>query len=69
MGIGPVPAIRLLLARSGMKLADIARIEVNEAQGAQTIAVQRELDLDRSVSTSTVGRSLSAIRSPRPVSV
>ncbi len=46
MGIGPVPAIRLLLARSGLKLADIARFEVNEAQGAQTIAVQRELDLD-----------------------
>jgi len=46
MGIGPAPAIRLLLERSGLKLADIARFEVNEAQGAQTLAVQRELDLD-----------------------
>jgi acetyl-CoA C-acetyltransferase len=46
MGIGPAPAIRLLLERSGLKLGDIARFEVNEAQGAQTLAVQRELGLD-----------------------
>ena len=46
MGIGPAPAIRLLLERSGMALADIARFEVNEAQGAQTLAVARELGLD-----------------------
>jgi acetyl-CoA C-acetyltransferase len=46
MGIGPAPAIRLLLERSGLRLSDIARVEINEAQGAQTIAVQRNLDLD-----------------------
>jgi len=46
MGIGPAPAIRLLLERSGLKLSDIARFEINEAQGAQTLAVQRELGLD-----------------------
>jgi acetyl-CoA C-acetyltransferase len=46
MGIGPIPAIRLLLQRTGLALADIARIEVNEAQGAQILAVQRELGLD-----------------------
>ena len=46
MGIGPAPAIRLLLKRTGMALGDIARIEVNEAQGAQTLAVQRELGID-----------------------
>ncbi len=46
MGIGPVAAIRLLLQRTGLALADIARVEINEAQGAQTLAVQRELDLD-----------------------
>jgi acetyl-CoA C-acetyltransferase len=46
MGIGPAPAIRLLLARSGLKLADIARFEINEAQGAQTLAVGRELGLE-----------------------
>ncbi len=46
MGIGPAPAIRLLLARSGLQLTDIARFEINEAQGAQTLAVGRELGLD-----------------------
>ena len=46
MGIGPAPAIRLLLERSGLQLGDIARFEINEAQGAQTLAVQRELGLD-----------------------
>ena len=46
MGIGPAPAIRLLLQRAGLTLADIARFEINEAQGAQTLAVGRELGLD-----------------------
>ncbi|MFK4134988.1 thiolase family protein [Pseudomonas luteola] len=46
MGIGPAPAICLLLERSGLTLAEIARIEINEAQGAQVLAVQRELDID-----------------------
>jgi acetyl-CoA C-acetyltransferase len=46
MGIGPVPAIRMLLERTGLKLEDIGRFEINEAQGAQTLAVQRELGLD-----------------------
>lgn len=49
MGIGPAPAIRLLLERAGLTLGDIGRFEINEAQGAQTLAVQRELgfDIDR----------------------
>lgn len=46
MGIGPAPAIRLLLERTGLKLDDIGRFEINEAQGAQTLAVSRELGLD-----------------------
>ena len=46
MGIGPAPAIRLLLERTGLKLEDIGRFEINEAQGAQTLAVGRELGLD-----------------------
>ena len=46
MGIGPAPAIRLLLQRCGLQLDDIARFEINEAQGAQTLAVSRELGLD-----------------------
>jgi acetyl-CoA C-acetyltransferase len=46
MGIGPAPAIRLLLARCGLTLDQIGRFEINEAQGAQTLAVGRELGLD-----------------------
>jgi acetyl-CoA C-acetyltransferase len=46
MGIGPAPAIRLLLERSGLTLDQIGRFEINEAQGAQTLAVARELGLD-----------------------
>ena len=46
MGIGPAPAIELLLARTGLTLDQIGRFEINEAQGAQTLAVGRELGLD-----------------------
>jgi acetyl-CoA C-acetyltransferase len=46
MGIGPAPAIRLVLERAGMTLDQIDRFEINEAQGAQTLAVGRELGLD-----------------------
>ena len=47
MGIGPAPAIRKLLDLAGLDLADIDRFEINEAFGAQYIAVERELGLDR----------------------
>ena len=43
MGIGPVPAIRNLLARTGTTLADHDLYEVNEAFAAQMLACQREL--------------------------
>jgi acetyl-CoA C-acetyltransferase len=46
MGIGPAPAIRLLLERSGLQLDQVGLFEVNEAQGAQVLAVARELGLD-----------------------
>jgi acetyl-CoA C-acetyltransferase len=46
MGIGPVPAIRALLSRCGLRLADIDLVEINEAQGAQTLACAKELGLD-----------------------
>lgn len=46
MGIGPVPAIRALLAKTKRKLSDIALIELNEAFAAQVIACGRELPLD-----------------------
>ncbi len=46
MGIGPVPAVRRVLERSGRSLDEIGVIELNEAFAAQAIAVMRELDLD-----------------------
>jgi len=46
MGIGPVPAIRKLLDKTGLRLEDIDLIELNEAFAAQVIACQRELDYD-----------------------
>jgi acetyl-CoA C-acetyltransferase len=46
MGIGPVPAIRAVLDRTGLKLTDIDRFEINEAFGAQVMACARELGLD-----------------------
>lgn len=45
MGIGPVPAIRKLLARTKLSIADIDLFEINEAFASQAIAVQRELML------------------------
>ncbi|MDR7149010.1 acetyl-CoA C-acetyltransferase [Hydrogenophaga palleronii] len=47
MGIGPAPAIRALLERCELTLNDIDLFEINEAQGAQTVAVERELGLNR----------------------
>jgi acetyl-CoA C-acetyltransferase len=46
MGIGPVPAIRAVLERTGLTLSDIDRFEINEAFGAQVMACARELGLD-----------------------
>ena len=48
MGIGPVPATRSALEKSGLSLNDIDLIEVNEAFAAQYLAVEKELGLDRS---------------------
>jgi acetyl-CoA C-acetyltransferase len=45
MGMGPVNAMRKVLARNGMTLDDLDFIEVNEAFAAQTLAVQRELNI------------------------
>lgn len=46
MGIGPVPAVRSLLNRQKLNLADIDLIELNEAFAAQVIACDRELHFD-----------------------
>lgn len=45
MGIGPVPAIKELLKKTGMKLEDFDLIELNEAFAAQILACHRELFL------------------------
>jgi acetyl-CoA C-acetyltransferase len=46
MGIGPVPTIKAVLERAGLKLSDIDRFEINEAFGAQVMACARELGID-----------------------
>jgi acetyl-CoA C-acetyltransferase len=46
MGLGPVPATRKALARSGLGIDDLGSIELNEAFATQAIACMRRLDLD-----------------------
>ncbi len=46
MGLGPVPAVRNLLERTGLAIDDFDVIELNEAFAAQAVAVNRELGLD-----------------------
>ncbi|WP_454915567.1 thiolase family protein [Xanthobacter sediminis] len=48
-GLGPVPAVRRALARAGWSLADIDRIEINEAFAAVPLAVIRELGLPEDI--------------------
>jgi acetyl-CoA acetyltransferase family protein len=47
MGIGPVPAARMALDRSGLSIADMDLVEINEAFAVQYLAVEKELELDR----------------------
>ncbi len=46
MGIGPVAAVPLALAKAGLRLQDLDQIELNEAFAAQSLAVIRQLDLN-----------------------
>ena len=46
MGIGPVPAVRKLLARAGVEVGDVDLVELNEAFASQSLVVIRELGLD-----------------------
>jgi acetyl-CoA C-acetyltransferase len=46
MGIGPIPAVRALCAKTGLSIADFDVIESNEAFAAQACAVTQELGLD-----------------------
>ncbi|WP_341964486.1 thiolase family protein [Pseudomonas sp. RC10] len=48
MGMGPVYAVRKLLERTGLNIADIDLVELNEAFASQAIACVRELGLDMS---------------------
>jgi acetyl-CoA C-acetyltransferase len=46
MGLGPVPATRKVLAKLGMKVSDLGRVEANEAFAVQYLACGRELGFD-----------------------
>jgi 3-oxoadipyl-CoA thiolase len=46
MGIGPVPAVHKLLERTGVAVADLDLLELNEAFASQALAVVRELEID-----------------------
>jgi 3-oxoadipyl-CoA thiolase len=46
MGIGPIPAVRKLLARAGIEVGDVDLVELNEAFASQSLVVIRELGLD-----------------------
>ncbi len=49
MGVGPVPAVKKLLQRTGLKLADVGLFELNEAFASQSVACIRELGLDENI--------------------
>ncbi|ULT59161.1 thiolase family protein [Neobacillus drentensis] len=46
MGIGPVPAVRKVIKKSGLSLEQMDLIEINEAFAAQVLACNRELEMD-----------------------
>ena len=46
MGVGPIPAVRKLLARAGVEAAELDLVELNEAFASQSLQVIRELGLD-----------------------
>jgi acetyl-CoA C-acetyltransferase len=49
MGLSPVPAVKDLMRRSGLAIADFDLVEVNEAFAAQYIGCERDLNLDRDI--------------------
>ena len=49
MGLSPVPSVKHLMARSGLKLTDFELIEVNEAFAAQYLGVEKQLGLNRAI--------------------
>src|ERR1019366_6797670 len=53
MGIGPIPAVRKLLAKTGLSLRDVDIIELNEAFASQAVYVQRTLEIPEEKLTAT----------------
>lgn len=51
MGVGPVPAVRTVLKRAGLSMADIDHIELNEAFASQALACIRDWELPKDVAT------------------
>ena len=49
MGVGPLDAIPKVLKQAGLKLQDMDRIELNEAFASQSVAIQKELDINPEV--------------------
>ncbi|XP_022661439.1 3-ketoacyl-CoA thiolase, mitochondrial-like isoform X3 [Varroa jacobsoni] len=49
MGIGPAPAIRAILAKTGIKQQNVDLFDINEAFASQFLAVQKELGLDPTI--------------------
>ncbi len=47
MGMGPVPAVKKVLQRAGKTIKDIDIVELNEAFASQSLAVVKELEIDR----------------------
>jgi acetyl-CoA C-acetyltransferase len=45
MGIGPIPAVRALLAQTGMSIADVDVVEINEAFAAQIVPCMQDLEI------------------------
>ena len=65
-GLGPVPAVNQALERAGWKIADVERVEINEAFAAIATRGMRELGFPRTSSTSRATPSPTAIRSAQP---
>ena len=63
MGVAPIGAIKKVLDRAGMTIADVDRVELNEAFAAQVIPIMAECGIDEESSTPTAARSPSATRS------
>ena len=55
MGIGPVPAIKEALSKAGLGLADVDRVEINEAFAPQIMACAKELGLDMGATNTNGG--------------